>query len=93
MQPSKDIEVVLNDYDRFTIGKDQRSVKADDIYNLLAYSRGDTYTVESVNEKNVDVPVLQFFTELFGDITNRLNRISGDQEGEDDEEEGEFSTS
>ena len=80
MQPSRDIDVVLNDHDRMTIGKGDRNVKADAIYNLLGYERGDTYTVESANEHNVDAPVLQFFTELITDITDRLNRLSENQD-------------
>lgn len=90
MQSSKNIDIVLNGQDEITIGKDNRSIKADDIYNLLSYERGDIYFVESINESNVDVPVLQFFTELLRDIIDRLNRMSehlGDDEGEGDAEE------
>ena len=87
MLPSKDIDIVINDYDGMTIGKDNRTVKADDIYNLLAYERGDTYTVTDVNEQNIDVPVLKFFTELFQDITERLNRMSESQIDEEDEDD------
>ncbi len=89
MQPSKDIDIALNEHNRITIGKDNRIVKANDIYNLLKYERGDTYTVESINEQNRDVPVLQFFTELFCDITERLNRISESHSCDEDEEENE----
>jgi len=86
MQPSKDIDIVLNEHDGITIGKENRIVKAEDIYNLLKYERGDVYTVESVNVQNLDVPVLKFFTELFCDITERLNRLSESQSGDEDEE-------
>ena len=93
MQPSKDIDIVINDYNRITIGQASRAVKADDIYNLLGYERGDIYTVESVNEQNIDVPVLQFFVELFKDITDRLNRLSETQNDDLDENaEGEEET-
>lgn len=80
MQSDKDIDIVLNEHDGMTIGKGNRAVKADAIYNLLGYERGDTYSVESVNEYNVDAPVLQFFTELIEDITDRLNHLSEDQD-------------
>ena len=80
MQSNKDIDVVLNDHDGMTIDKGNRTVRADVIYNLLGYERGDTYTVECVNEHNADAPVLQFFTELIKDITDRLNRLSEDQD-------------
>ena len=75
MQPSKDIDIVVNDHDGMTIGKDQRTVRADDIYNLLAYSRGDIFCVESVNTEGKDGPVLQFFTELFQEIIANFNTI------------------
>lgn len=85
MQPSKDIDIVVNDHDVMTIGKDQRMVKADDIYNLLAYSRGDVFCVESVNKEGKDSPVLQFFTELFQEIIDRLNKLSeNNDDGEND---------
>ena len=90
MLPSKDIGIVINEHNGMTIGKDNRNVKADDIYNLLAYERGDIYTVESINESDKDGPVLQFFAELLRDITDRLNRMSesqGDSEDEGEEEE------
>lgn len=88
MQPSKDIAIVLNDQDGITIGNDNRSVKADDIYSLLDYKRGDIYTIKSINEFNKDGPVLQFFTQLLREITDRLNRMSeshGDSEDDDEE--------
>ena len=85
MLPSKDIDIVINEHNGMTIGKDNRNVKADDIYNLLAYERGDIYTITDVNEQNVDVPVLKFFTDLFQDIIERLNRISESQSDEEDE--------
>lgn len=85
MQPSKDIDVVVNGYNGMTISKDQRTVKAEDIYNLLEFSRGDTFIVESLNVEKKDTPVLQFFTELFQDIANRLNSL--DDELEENQEE------
>jgi hypothetical protein len=87
MQPSKDIDVVVNEHSGLTIGKDDRTVKADDIYNLLAYERGDTYIVESVNDQNLDAPVLQFFEELIKDITDRLNQLSQSDDIEEDDDD------
>ena len=67
---------------------------ADEIYTLLGYERGDTYVVKSVNEQGLDIPVLQFFTELFRDITDRLNRLSETQNDDEDESvEGEHEIS
>ena len=89
MLPSRDIDVVLNNSNRIKIAKDNRSVKADAIYNLLEYERGDTFEVKSVNAQNLDAPVLQFFTELIQDVTDRLNRMSDDQSNDEDEIESE----
>ncbi len=76
MHTSKKIDIVLDNDHHISIEKDNRSVKADDIYNLLSYKIGDTFIVESVNEQNLDEPVLKFFIELIRDITDRLNKLS-----------------
>ena len=60
MLPSKDINISIENGNTITISKDNRSVKADDIYKLIDFSRGDKYMVESQNEANVDAPVLKF---------------------------------
>lgn len=86
MEPSREISVMLNEHKVITIGKTNRSIKANDIYELLDYKRGDIYTVEGVNEDNLDVPVLQFFIDLFKDITERLNRLSKLQDNDENED-------
>ena len=58
-----------------TISKDNRTIKAEEIYNLLDFSRGDTYTVHSQNESELDAPVLEFFETLISDISKKLNKI------------------
>ena len=82
MLPSKDINISIEEGNTITISKDNRSVKADDIYRLIDFSRGDKYTVESVNVANIDAPVLKFFEELLSDIVKILNRIS-DSDGDE----------
>lgn len=76
MQPNKDIVVTLNGDACLTISKDNRVVKADDIYRLLNYSKGDSYSIISENENNLDAPVVQFFEELLKEITERINRLN-----------------
>lgn len=90
MLPSKDIEVAINEDVGMTIKKSNRTVEADAIYNLLGYEIGDKYEVESVNSQNLDAPVLQFFSDLICDITNRLNRMSENQNNDEDEDESYF---
>ncbi len=82
MLPSKDINVSIEGGNMITISKDNRSVKADDIYRLIDFSRGDKYSVESQNETNVDATVLKFFEELLSDIVKKLNRIA-DSDGDE----------
>jgi len=82
MQPSKDIVVSIGGGKLLTIPKNNRSIKADDVYQLINFSRGDKYTVESINEENVDAPVLIFFEELITDIVKKLNRIADSDEDE-----------
>ena len=82
MLPSKNICVCIEGENTITIVREDRSIKADDIYRLIDYSRGDKYTIESHNEGNVDAPVLKFFEELLSDIVKKLNRIA---DSDDDE--------
>ncbi len=76
MQPSKDIIVSIDKRRTLTIPLNDRTVKADEIYKLLNFSRGDVFTVESENENNLDVPVLKFFEKLIRDIVKNLNKIA-----------------
>ena len=84
MLPSKDIVIEANGDESMRISKDNRTVKADDIYNLLNYSRDDTYVIESQNPEEKDAPVLGFFTDLIKDITNQLHKMGED--GDDSDE-------
>lgn len=82
MQPSKDIIVSIGDGKPLVIPKDNRNIKADEVYRLINFSRGDRYEVKSLNEENLDAPVLKFFEELITDIVRKLNRIAISDEDE-----------
>ncbi len=69
------------------IEKDCRSIKADEIYKLLDYNRGDTYILNSYNENNLDMPVFKFFKELFEELVDYLNTLSGNGDYAENEEE------
>ncbi len=86
MDESKTITVKVNG-ETFTINKDSRAIKADEIYILLDYKRGDKYIVKSVNEKKLDVPALDFFTKLFEEIVEYLNMLSDNGVYTESEEE------
>lgn len=80
MEASKDIIIYIEGGKKITILKDDRSIKADDVYRLINYSRGDKYSVKSLNEENIDVPALKFFEELIKEIINKLNSFSNSDE-------------
>ncbi len=84
MYPSKDIGIGLNGCEVLVISHDNRTITADSIFELLAYTRGDKYTVECINEKGVDIPVLSFFFNLMKDIVDRLNRLDFSDENTDE---------
>lgn len=75
MNNDKSISILLNEVEKIKIEADNRSIKASDIYDLLEYSVGDTYTIASENSKQLDEPVLIFFTELLNKITEQINKI------------------
>ena len=80
MQSSKNILISIDGGGSITIPKENRSIRAEDIYQLINFSRGDKYTVESSNEGNLDTPVLKFFEELLIEIVKKLNRIPDSDE-------------
>lgn len=88
MKDNRDIVISVDDIEKITIIKDLREIKAEDIFQLLDYSDGDGFFVETVNEKNLDAPVLEFFKELLDDIVNKL----GKEDDQEDDEESEIAT-
>lgn len=82
MLPSKNITISIEGGKTITIVKENRSIKADDIYRLIDFSRGDKYAIESQNEENIDAPVLKFFEELLSDVVRKLNHIA-DTDGDE----------
>ena len=62
MSDDKDIIITLDDENEHIISHDQREINAEQIFKLLDYKIGDTYTVETVNEHKLDPPVFTFFS-------------------------------
>lgn len=71
----KSIKIFLNDQEKYTIDMQNRSIDAAKLYEIIAFDPGDKYVVLTENEDNVDVQVLEFFTELFANIANRVDAI------------------
>lgn len=80
MNDSKDISIVCNGRIVLTIPSEQRSIRAEQIYDLLDYSDGDHYTIEKKNDAKIDEPVLNFFFELMNDIITPLNGFGENRE-------------
>lgn len=88
MKDNKDIVISVNNQEKISIKKNSRKIKAEDIFDLLDYSIGDSFNINIVNTNNLDAPVVDFFGELLKDITNKL--MEGENEDVDMEEENEL---
>ena len=75
MDEQKSIEIYLNDTLKFSISVENRSFRADQMYDLLDYSPGDKYDVISVNSNCLDEQALDFFVNLFKDVTERVTAL------------------
>lgn len=80
MLNDKSLSISVQDENKLILPPNGRSITADAIYNLIAFTDGDKYNVVSENTSGVDSQVLDFFTELFVEITNKVNAISADEE-------------
>lgn len=94
MKDNKDIAISVNNREKLSIKKNSRKIKAEDIFDLLDYSIGDSFNINIINTNNLDAPVVDFFGELLKDITNKLmegeNEDVDMEENELDEQEDEF---
>ena len=88
MKDNKDIVISVNNQEKLSIKNNSRKIKAEDIFDLLDYSIGDSFNINIVNTNNLDAPVVDFFGELLKDITNKL--MEGENEDVDMEEENEL---
>ncbi|MFA5637269.1 MAG: hypothetical protein WCY49_01935 [Anaerovoracaceae bacterium] len=70
------IKIYLDDQEKHIIDVQSRSIDAEKLYNVFDFTPGDTYIVLSENESDIDIQVLEFFTELFSDIADKVNAIS-----------------
>lgn len=72
MNENRDIVISVNEEEKNKIPKENRKIKAEQIFQLLDYSYGDSYSIVIINEKQVDIPVIQFFYELLEEIIHKL---------------------
>ena len=66
MKDNKDIGISVNNNEQIIIKKEARNIKAEEIFNLLDYSKGDIFSV------SIDGPVITFFQELIEEITKKI---------------------
>ncbi|MBQ6253019.1 hypothetical protein [Ruminococcus sp.] len=72
MKENKDISILRDDTELISISKDNRTIKADEIFKLFDYNSGDTYEIQKENEKSLDEPVLNFFYDLIKEISDQI---------------------
>ena len=70
MNADKSIKILVNDEE-----KQNRSIAADKIYEIIGFSGGDQYSVVSENTSDIDKQVLEFFAELLTDVSKKVNAI------------------
>lgn len=61
MKDNKDIGISVNNNEQIIIKKEARNIKAEEIFNLLDYSKGDIFSVSIENKKIMMVQLLLFF--------------------------------
>ena len=71
----KSIKIYLDDQEKHTIEPQSRCINAEKLYEIMAFAPGSKYVVLSENENNVDMQVLEFFTELLTEIVDKVNAI------------------
>jgi len=82
----KIIEIIMNDNEsigisvngemKHTIVKENRSLLARELYDIINFAKGNTYVVISENASNYDVAVLDFFKSLLSDIVEKVNKLN-----------------
>ncbi|MHB1483655.1 MAG: hypothetical protein ACYCYI_03235 [Saccharofermentanales bacterium] len=73
MMKDKSVKIYINDDEKCCILGDNRSISADKIYEILAFTFGDKYTIIAENDDNIDKPVLDYFMDLFDKIVEKVN--------------------
>lgn len=78
MCSDKSIKIFVNEEEKHRIDAADRSISAEDIYQIYGFSAGDHYTVASENEADIDAQVLEFFTDLISDVAKKVNAIEAE---------------
>ena len=69
-------EIVISiDKKSFAINMDIRTINAKDIYDLLDYNLGDTYSYEEIDVDGKNKLILDKLQELFKSITDEISEL------------------
>jgi len=79
MQTDRIIKITINSEEVLSILATDRKISAEQIYNILQFTGVETYHIEKENVDNIDVPVLDFFTELFEEIIKKINDLHDEE--------------
>lgn len=72
MKEDKDLVILRDDVEKISIPKDNRTIKANEIFDLFDYNVGDSYEIKIENENNQDEQVVSFFHELLNEISEQI---------------------
>ena len=75
MEKNKSLKIYINGKEKHLISRDNRSISADKIYEIMAFTIGDHFTIASECEDDTDKPVLDFFKDLFDKIAEKINAL------------------
>ena len=72
MKEDKDLVILRDGVEKISIPKDNRTIKANEIFDLFDYNVDDSYEIKIENEKNQDEQVVGFFHELLNEISEQI---------------------
>lgn len=80
MLGNKNIEISRDEQPIVTILQDNRSIGADEIFELFDYCVGDTFEITKENKQNLDETVLDYFYDLIKDISEQIVNYKDDED-------------
>ncbi|MGF7017738.1 hypothetical protein M2145_001495 [Lachnospiraceae bacterium PF1-21] len=80
MNEDKSICILVNEEKKHVIDVHNRSIAANEIFELFDFDIGNQYSVVCENTSSVDKQVLEFFAELFINISTKVNAIKDEND-------------
>lgn len=72
MKEDKDLVILRDGREMISISKDNRTIKANEVFDLFDYNVGDSYEIKLENEKSLDEQVINFFYDLLHEISVQI---------------------